>query len=102
MLAPGWWAGAEANVVEAVSTGLPGWVSELGAPGLLALGIVLIFTGQMVPGRTLRRVEADRDAYRKAAEVKDQVIKQLTESSEITRDVLRALEKLASQKDATS
>lgn len=99
MHVPGWWAGAAAD---SVGIGMPAWVSNWGAEGVLVLAIALIFTGGLVPWRTVRRIEADRDAYRKAAELKDQVIKQLTESSEITLDVLRALEKLASQKDATS
>lgn len=79
---------------------LPSWLSELGAPGLLALTIILVLTGRLVPVGTVRRIERDRDAYRDAGEVKDQTIKELAEGSLVTRDVLLALQKLASQKDA--
>lgn len=100
MSVPGWWAGAEAAVVDAVGESIPGWLPDLGAGTLLALTMYLVLTGRLVPQRTVQRIEAERDKALQAVEVQAQTIREQAEGNRITRDVLVALEKLASQKDS--
>ena len=88
MHVPGWWAGA---VADSVTPMLPAWVSELGAPGLLGVVVILILTDQLVPGRRLRKAEAENEKLREAISVKDKTIADLADTGRAGAGVLRAV-----------
>jgi hypothetical protein len=88
MHVPGWWAGAAADVVTPM---LPAWVSELGQPGIITLVVILLLTDQLVPGRRLRKSEAENEKLREALAVKDKTIADLAETGRAAGGVLRAV-----------
>lgn len=88
MHVPGWWAGAAADSITPM---LPGWVNELGAPGLLGVVFLLVIFDQLVPGRRLRKAEAENEKLREALAVKDKTIADLAETGRAAGGVLRAV-----------
>lgn len=75
-----------------------GIVAEFGTPSLIALGVVLILTGRLVPRRTLLDVQRDRDRWREAYLTTEQSRRleavhtgELLEAAHTTAHVLRAL-----------
>jgi hypothetical protein len=47
---------------------VPGdWITQGGAVGMLGLVVLLILMGQLVPRRTVRSIEAERDLWRDVA-----------------------------------
>ena len=61
--------------------GIP--IGALTPVGLVGVGVILIFTGLLVPRRNLRDVEHDRDEWRAEGRIKDQHIAELTEQNNI-------------------
>lgn len=61
--------------------GIP--LGALTPAALVGVGVLLIFTGLLVPRRTLRDVEHDRDEWRAEGRIKDQHIAELTEQNNI-------------------
>lgn len=77
--------------------GLPGWVPTLGPAGLLAVAVMLILTGRLVPVRQLNEARADRDAWRETSEKKDVIIRDLMDGSRTTLRVIRAVEEASGE-----
>lgn len=72
-----------ASAEEAIS-GIPPGLLDIGAKGLVALFVLLIFTGRLVPGK-------ERDTWRDMAlELKDQNSK-LISGAQTTQQLLRSL-----------
>jgi hypothetical protein len=59
-------------------------LADLGSKGLLAVGVLLIFTGQLVPGREMRY-------WRRAFFAEQEARRDLQHTGTVTRDVLRAI-----------
>lgn len=76
---------------------VPALIPQLGPSALLAIAILLVLTGKLVPARQLADVKADRDAWRAAAERKDITIRELMEGSRTTLRVVKSLEEASTQ-----
>ena len=64
---------------------------SLGPTGLLALTVLGIIQGWIVPRKVLDDIIRDRDLWRQAAERKDETIRLLSEASTTTAAVIRSL-----------
>lgn len=81
-------------VQHAAGIGLPipgDWILQGGAVGLLTGVALMIFLGWLVPGRTYRALERDRDFWREAALKSLGQTDALLPSAQITTEVTRAL-----------
>ena len=63
----------------------------LGPSGLLAVAVLLIIRGDLLPRRAFEVLERERDYWRQACESKDATIRELSESTATTAALLRAL-----------
>lgn len=71
---------------------IPGdWIVQGGAVGLLTLVALMIFLGQLVPSRTYKALERDRDHWRDAALKALGQTDMLLPAAQITTEVTRAL-----------
>lgn len=67
------------------------WVVQGGAVGLLAFVALMIFMGWLVPSRTYRALERDRDYWREVALKSLGQTDVLLPAAQITTDITRAL-----------
>ena len=67
------------------------WVSQGGAIGLLAIAVLMVLLGQLVPRRAVRDLEKDRDYWREAALKAMGHTQVLLPAAQITTEVTRAL-----------
>lgn len=67
------------------------WAPTGGAVGLLAVVVVMILTGRLVPLRFYRQLEADRDQWREVAQASTRHTDQLLPAAKITTDITQAL-----------
>ncbi|MGH9247991.1 MAG: hypothetical protein ACRD0W_00500 [Acidimicrobiales bacterium] len=79
-------------------------LGDVGAASLVVLGILLIFTGRLVPIRWHREIREDRDRWHTAYEqlratqvVTEQQVGQLVASSATTLEVLRTIQTVVSR-----
>lgn len=71
---------------------IPGdWIVQGGAVGLLAFVALMVFLGQLVPSRTYKALERDRDYWRDAALKALGQTELLLPAAQITTEVTRAL-----------
>ena len=81
-----------AAAVAALPIPLPGdWITQGGAVGMLGLVVLLILVGQLVPRRTVRGIEAERDLWRAVALKALGQADALLPSAQITTQVAQAL-----------
>lgn len=73
-------------------------IEDLSLSGILFLFIVLVFLGLMVPGRTVKRIEKDRDDWRTAyyqerdlRRTADKHAEKLLEGNKTVLNVLKAI-----------
>ena len=81
--------------VEQLISAIP-WDS-IGPSGLLAITILSIINGWIVPRRTYEALERDRDYWREAAERREAQIDALTETA---RTAVAALDSLPRRRDS--
>lgn len=79
---------------EGLASTLVQWIPDIGASGLLALVIFLIFTGKLVPGKEVRYW---REAFFEEQRQKRQL---LDEVGGTTQEVLRAIPEAIREKDS--
>ena len=71
---------------------VPGsWIVQGGAVGLLAVVALMIFLGLLVPARTYKALERDRNYWRDAAMKSGEQTKDLMSAARITAEFTRAL-----------
>lgn len=63
---------------------IPPGVADIGAGALVAIVVILILTGRLIPGR-------ERDYWRQAFFEEQSQKRELMETGRVTRDVLRSL-----------
>lgn len=81
---------------------IPGeWIATAGPVGLLSLGVLLVFLGWLVPLRTYRALERDRDYWRQAALKSMGHTEALMPAAEIATEVTRAFSEATSKKGTT-
>lgn len=77
---------------------IPGeWIAQAGPVGLLTLGVLLVFLGWLVPLRTYRALERDRDYWRTAALKAMGHTDTLLPGVEIAAEVTRAFSKATAE-----
>ena len=77
---------------ETLDLPVPGeWIVQGGAVALLILVALLVFTGRLVPLRTVKDLQQDRDYWRKAALQAMGQTEQLIPAADITTQVVRAM-----------
>lgn len=71
---------------------IPGdWILQGGAVGMLALVALMVFMGWLVPGRTYRALQQDRDYWRAAALKSLGQTDVLLPAAQITTEMTRVL-----------
>lgn len=71
---------------------IPGeWIVQGGAVGLLALGVLLVFTGRLIPRSTYNDLKDDRDHWREVAMKAVGHTEQLLPAARVATQVSRAL-----------
>lgn len=93
--------GLPTSIVQATTDGAALWgipLSTLTPAGLLAIIVILIATGGLVPRRTLNDIVHDRNEWRTAHRISEQArielsgqVDELLEHARTTNDVLRSL-----------
>lgn len=74
------------------------WVAQAGPVGLLAIAVLLVLTGRLVPRRAVKDLEQDRDYWREAALKAQGHTDVLLPAAEITTAVARALSDASSNR----
>lgn len=67
------------------------WIVQGGAVGLLGVGVLMVYTGRLVPRATYRDMEKDRDTWREVALKAIGHADQLLPGAQIASEVVRAL-----------
>jgi hypothetical protein len=67
------------------------WITQGGAVALLGIVALLVFVGQLVPARTYRALERDRDVWRNIALKAMSQTETLIPAAQIATEVTRAL-----------
>jgi len=81
-----------AAAVAALPITLPGdWITQGGAVSMLGLVVILILMGQLVPRRTVRSIEQERDLWRSVALKALGDTDALLPAAQITTQVAQAL-----------
>ena len=87
----------------ALTLPIPGeWILQGGAVGLLGGVVVMILLGLLVPRRTVRSIEADRDLWRDVALKALGQNDALLPGAQIATEIARALSDVAHQPESRS
>jgi hypothetical protein len=72
-----------------VIDGLP--VGDMGATALLAIVVLMVLTGRLVPRRTLTDLKEERDHWRTAAEERSSQLSDLLSATDTSTRLIEAL-----------
>lgn len=74
---------------------------QLSASAILAVVVLMVLTGRLVPRRTLNDVVHDRDQWRQAAQERSEQITRLLTATDTSTRALEALTDVAGVHDGT-
>lgn len=72
--------------------GIPLAWPSLGATGLLALAVILVLTGRLVPRSTLRDMRDERDKWKAAHDVSAEQVTRMLSEEQTSTAVMRSIE----------
>jgi hypothetical protein len=77
--------------------GLP--IVDLGATALLALVVMMILTGRLVPRRVVKDIETERDYWRAAAQERSIQLTRLLNAADTSTQAIEAMTRAAASED---